>query len=203
MLCPICSKQLVEHQSLFRCADNHGTLVTGKYLSDIEDKPVPEPSGQVLADTKHEIHCPHCAAMMHKVDYNGTSIMIDACTKCHYRWLDAGEIAKIKNHDPKINPQDLLYIADVDEQMRQSQGREVKEANPRLPLQGSWRGGSEVVGGNRANVRYGAIAGQGLFGIYKGLTHSKTSRILTLVAMIIFGLLVYLFFLDGKNSAGL
>lgn len=162
------------------CSNGHGTLVTGKYLSDIEDSPAfAEPKSTSSADTKHEIACPHCRATMHRVDYNSMDIIIDACTNCHYRWLDSSEVTKIKNYKPDITAQDLLFIADVDEQIRQAHKREIKEANPRLPLQGSYRAGSEVVTGISGDqrVRLGAIVGQGLSGIVKGLVHSKTSRI--------------------------
>jgi len=205
MLCPICTSQLTEHQGIFRCNNNHGTLVTGRYLSDIEEKPYTEPTNSKATDTKQAIKCPHCSITMQKVDYNSTDIFIDACTNCHYRWLDAGEISKIKNFKPDTNAKDLLFIADIDRQIKEDGSREVKEANPRLPLQGSWRAGSEVVGGlsgKRSEVRYSAILGQGLYGIYKGLTHSKTSRYLTIITLVIFGILFYFIVLDARNIFG-
>lgn len=203
MLCPICNTKLADqHNGLFMCPDGHGTLVTGKYLSDIEESPqLDETKSTNAVDSKHQIVCPHCSTAMHKVDYNSTDIIIDACTNCHYRWLDSGEVTKIKNHKPDIAAQDLLFIADVDEQIRQADKREIKEANPRLPLQGSYRAGAEVVTGISGDhrVRLGAIAGQGLYGIVKGLTHSKTSRILTIVTLLIFGLLFLLIFWDYRD----
>lgn len=204
MLCPICSSQLTEHQGLFRCPANHGTLVTGKYLSDIEEKPHAEAHSSPSVDTKHAIQCPHCSKEMHKVDYNSTDIIIDACTNCHYRWLDTGEIRKIKDFKPDIKAKDLLFIFSVDEQIRKASKRDIKEANPRLPLQGSYRAGAEVVAGISGDhrTRLGAIFGQGFYGIYRGLTHSKTSRWLTIITLLIFGLLFYFIFLDAKSTFG-
>jgi Zn-finger nucleic acid-binding protein len=203
MLCPICSKYLArQNKELFVCPGGHGTLVTGKYLSDIETTPeVNDYKYNVAVNSKHQITCPHCTAEMHKVDYNNADIVIDSCTNCQYRWLDSGEITKIKNFKTIIQAKNLLFIADIDEQMRQAHRGEIKEANPRLPLQGTYRGGAEVVslirGGPR--VRLAGITGQGLYGIIKGLTHSKTSRILTIVTLLIFGLLFLLIFWDYRD----
>lgn len=204
MFCPICNKQLADqHKGLFICPDGHGTLVTGKYLIDIEESPeiIENRSGSSV-DSKQQIVCPHCSAEMHKVDYNSTDIIIDACTSCHYRWLDSGEVIKIKNHKPDITAQDLMFIADLDEKIRQAEKREIKEANPRLPLQGSYRAGAEIVTGISGDhrARLAAITGQGLYGIIKGLIHSKTSRILTIVTLLIFGLLFLLIFWNDWDT---
>lgn len=184
------------------CPDGHGTLVTGKYLSDIEKSPhLDETKNTSSADSAHQIVCPHCSTEMQKVDYNSTDIIIDACTNCHYRWLDSGEVTKIKNHKPNIAAQDLLSIAYVDERIRQADKREIKEANPRLSPQGSYRAGAEVITGIRGDhrARLGAITGQGLYGLVKGLTHSKTSRILTIATLLIFGSLFLLIFWDYRD----
>lgn len=192
MLCPICNNKLTEQQKgLLICLDGHGTLITGKYLSDIKVKSAPKEQPYSHSNSQ-QIICPHCKAQMQKVDYNNTNIVIDACTNCHYRWLDSGEVTKIKNYKPDISAQDLLFIANVDEQTKIASQKKTKEANPRLPLQGSWRvtTGSANLSGNN-HIRLGAIIGQGLYGIIKGLTHSKTSRTLTLITLLIFGLLFY------------
>lgn len=203
MRCPICNKNLTDqHKGLFVCPDGHGTLVTGKYLSDIEESPeVNETKSSSAVDSKHQIICPHCSSEMHKVDYNSTDIIIDSCTNCHYRWLDSGEITKVKNFKPSIKAEDLLFIADLDDKIHQANKREIKEANPRLPLQGSYRAGAEVVTGISGDhrVRLAAITGQGLYGIVKGLIHSKTSRILTIITLLIFGLLFLLIFWDYRD----
>ncbi|MBI1857202.1 zf-TFIIB domain-containing protein [Candidatus Saccharibacteria bacterium] len=206
MLCPICSGKLTEQQKgLFMCPDGHGTLVTGKYLSDIETESVPhEQQNKTLSHAKSVITCPHCSVAMQKVDYNSRGIIIDSCTNCHYRWLDSGEITKIKNFKSNIDIQDLLYVADVDMRIKQANQKETNEANPRLPLEGTYRAGAgvitEISGDSRVSL--GAIVGQGLYGVVKGLTSSKTARMLTLTTLLIFGLLGCLILLDARNTFG-
>jgi Zn-finger nucleic acid-binding protein len=199
MRCPLCNQQLAKRSGVFVCPKGHGTLVTGRYLSDIEQAANwPENADKVSSDTKQALTCPHCSHTMYKVNYNGTGIIIDACAHCHYRWLDAGEITKIKSFKPNMIAADLLFVAELDHQMRKEAGRKVGEANPRLPLQGSYRFGAEALGDSRA--RLGAIAGQGLYGIVRGLKESKASRIITLTVLVIFAVLFYLIFIDAKHA---
>jgi ribosomal protein L37AE/L43A len=177
MRCPLCNQQLAKRSGVFVCPKGHGTLVTGRYLSDIEQAANwPENADKVSSDTKQALTCPHCSHTMYKVNYNGTGIIIDACAHCHYR----------------------LFVAELDHQMRKEAGRKVGEANPRLPLQGSYRFGAEALGDSRA--RLGAIAGQGLYGIVRGLKESKASRIITLTVLVIFAVLFYLIFIDAKHA---
>ena len=76
------------------CPDGHGTLVTGKYLSDIEISPyLDETKNTRSVDSKHQVVCPYCSVKMHKVDYNSTDIIIDACTKL----LTSTNIADLTN----------------------------------------------------------------------------------------------------------
>lgn len=196
ILCPICSSELTDSPGdLFTCPKGHGTLVTGRYLSDIETSAqFHEHADEPTLDTKHQITCPRCSKEMHKVDYNHTKIMIDSYANCHYRWLDAGEITKIRNFKPNISTKDLFTVLDLDMKIHQAQKREHESANPRLPLQGSYRGGAEIATGVSGDhrVRMGAIAGQGLYGIIKGLIHSKTTRILTITTILLLGLTVLL-----------
>jgi Zn-finger nucleic acid-binding protein len=204
MFCPLCNEKLQQKEGLFICPNGHGTLVTGKYLTDIEDaQPIKEPAK--AADTKHTLHCPHCTTAMQKVDYNSTHIIIDSCTNCHYRWLDGGEITKIRNFKPDITGKDLLYIVGVDEKIRKNSKREIKEANPRIPLQRWYRGGAEFVAVTSRNpsIRLGAIIGQGLYGLIKGLINSRTSRILTITTVVIFAFLFFLVITDARHTFGL
>jgi Zn-finger nucleic acid-binding protein len=207
MHCPLCYKKLLnKHRGLSACPDGHGTLATGKYLSDIEESPeVNEIKSSIAVDSAHQIICPHCSSEMHKVDYNNTNIIIDSCINCHFRWLDSGEITKIKNFKPRFNPsikaEDLLLFVDLDDKIRQANKREIKEANPRLPLQGSYRAGAEVVAGISGDhrVRLAAITGQGLYGIVKGLVYSKTSRIITILTLLIIALAFLIIFWDYRD----
>lgn len=206
MLCPKCSQPLSKQKNgMLLCPLGHGRLMSGKHLKDIKDVPS-APSHTPTANTNKTISCPHCSSDMHKVNYNNTDVIIDACASCHYRWLDAGEVEKIQTHKPEIPAEDLMFIVGVDEQIRESSQVDTKDPNPRLPLQGSYRAGSEVVGavsGNSGKVRLAAIFGQGLFGFLKGMTHSRTSRILTLITVVALGLTFYLVFLASQEAFGI
>lgn len=206
MHCPVCAATLTQQNSsnhLFSCPNGHGTLVTGKFLHNIEEESREDKSVVTShTNTSHELACPHCSNTMHKVDYNHTGVIIDACVSCHYRWLDAGEINKIKQFKPTTDARDLLFIAGVDERIHQAKKPKVTDPNPRLPLQGSYRAGAEVVsllvGGHK--VRHGAILGQGAYGVYRGLTHSRLSRILTLVTFLVLGAMFVIVFWFIKEA---
>jgi Zn-finger nucleic acid-binding protein len=193
MECPICKTPLSEQHGISLCTHGHGALVTGKYLADIKTtEATPE---RTSTNTVHLLSCPHCATTMQKVDYNSADIIIDACAKCQYRWLDAGEISKIKNHKPGFRANDLLFLLDVERMMNRYDG--AKDPNARLPIQGWWRG---LAGTGR--TRLAGIGGQALFGAIHGLLYSKTSMYLVLITLLIFGLLFFLVFTDTKNTFG-
>lgn len=95
LTCPVCSKKMNMTDSWQTCPDGHGLLVNAKVLADIH-------SGKLKVDTskitpmKHDnLTCPKCHLPMEQVDYNGSGVIIDTCTKCAFRWLDASEISKI------------------------------------------------------------------------------------------------------------
>lgn len=197
--CPVCTKPLIQHDDgQLICPDGHGVLVTGKYLSEIDRTPAAHASDETaMPDTVHELKCPHCTATMHKVDFRSMGIIIDSCARCHYRWLDAGEAHKIRSFKPAWQAKDLLFILSVDERLRTLDKHEAKDPNPRLPLQASYRGSAEVLSifsSQGYRVRLAAVIGQGLFGIYKGLVQSKTSRYLVIATIVIFGLLFWYVF---------
>lgn len=204
MKCPFCKNTLKAHSDEhYICPVGHGTLLSSSILNDIEELSITDTTSAGKTRLQHQpISCPKCSKVMQIVDFNSTNILIDACTKCHSRWLDAGEVHKIKTHKPDIKPADLLFLAKVDAEIKKASNYVVEEANPRLPLQGSYRAGSEVVSlwSNNSRVRLGSIAGQGLFGIVKGLMHSKTSRYLTLLTLAVFALLFYFVIIDSKNT---
>jgi Zn-finger nucleic acid-binding protein len=190
LLCPICANMLhAESRELLDCPKGHGALITGGHLSNLREKPKPAnaPKTSTVINTEHAIECPHCTHAMHKVNYNGTGIMIDACAHCHYRWLDAGEAHKIQHFKPSHSPEDLLFIAEIDRKIQAHPKRDPKEANPELPHRGWWyRLGNAALSPGRAPA---GILGQGLYGIVHGLVHSKTSRYLVIATIIIFTVL--------------
>ncbi|MGZ6005056.1 MAG: zf-TFIIB domain-containing protein [Candidatus Saccharimonadales bacterium] len=95
LLCPICQKTMTIHDNWQICPAGHGILVNGKDLTRLHAKELvinPLPAN----DQKHAyLKCPFCRHQMENVDYEETHTMIDSCTFCTFRWLDANEIAKI------------------------------------------------------------------------------------------------------------
>lgn len=180
MLCPACSVTLSESsQGMLMCPTGHGILITGRFLSDIEDAPsIPEKSIQAVGDTKHAVTCPHCAAVMHKVDYNHTGIVIDSCAECHYRWLDAGEYQKIKDHKPQLNPEDAALLLSIEKQIGNVITR--KDPNPAFRLD------------SRATFRSPAALGfTAMHVIIKAMLHSRFLRIVTVIILIFTALIYY------------
>ena len=93
--CPLCNKTLINTDECFTCPDGEGILLTGAKLSDVREgklklaelasKPPLRPGN---------LHCPSCGNEMSHVAYDGSKVMIDSCSHCTYRWLDAGEFAE-------------------------------------------------------------------------------------------------------------
>jgi Zn-finger nucleic acid-binding protein len=170
MKCPICNAELVERDQVFVCQRGHGTLMAGKLLGELKklDFPDEPASGEARADDKKPLTCPHCSAQMQKVNYNDSGIIIDACTNCPYRWLNAGEIKKIEDFKPNIHPQDLLFLESLKEKtdaVAASADAEDTE-NPEVPLySGGWGG---FIRGNMAgndNRTLGWLLGAGMYGL--------------------------------------
>lgn len=93
IICPLCDNKLENHKSYLACPADHGFLVRGGVLSQINRGTI------VLSGlpTRNNISrnspivCPSCGKTMEQVLYNGGKTMIDSCKNCPYRWLDAGE----------------------------------------------------------------------------------------------------------------
>ncbi len=93
--CPICQKLLVAGAAWLACPDGHGCLVTGKQLLDMAHGEEPTPPS-VDASTSHStLTCPYCSNPMTAQNYAFTNVRIDVCSKCMFRWLDAGEPAEL------------------------------------------------------------------------------------------------------------
>lgn len=190
MNCPICQLQLrQENTDLWICPQNHGSLITARFLQDIEQKAIHEDN---TAEATHHgaIACPSCNTLMTMVNYSSTGIFIDACPTCHARWLDSGECAKIKHFKPVFTSEDLLFLLDIDLKMKEHHN---PVANPSMPRH--WG----LVRGTRYGEGIQGILGAGTFGLAKGLIHSKHSRILVLTTLVIFGVLFWLVFLDATS----
>jgi Zn-finger nucleic acid-binding protein len=184
MLCPTCHEALAGDKSL-TCHSKHGFLIPSTFLVDIEEALVSD-SSTPTSNTKHIIACPNCGKPMQKVDYNHTGVHIDACTNCHYRWLDAWEIHKIQNHKPQMKPEDLLFLTNFDEQVK-AQGKRVEDPmNPRIP----WFNWQRIIGTGNSKRTLGTLFGMSIGGMILGLLRSKFLRIV-LPIMLIFITLFY------------
>jgi Zn-finger nucleic acid-binding protein len=98
LLCPICQKTMTLVGNSHICPDGHGILVTGAVLDKLHDNELDlkldiDPSK--TAEHK-QLTCPNCHNPMEPTQYQGGAVQIDSCTNCPYRWLDAGEVAKIQ-----------------------------------------------------------------------------------------------------------
>lgn len=103
--CPICSKQLALAKEWLGCPDGHGVLITASQLSDLRDIDNDEQEKDTIAadiaqsglsPVLHEnLQCPYCHSAMEPTNFAFTTVQIDVCTKCLFRWLDAGEAKRL------------------------------------------------------------------------------------------------------------
>jgi Zn-finger nucleic acid-binding protein len=101
--CPICKLHLEPFvEDTYTCPDNHGVLIAEGHLAD-EDGQVTQQiearegsTLEALPGRGHSISCPHCEALMDRVDYNFTGVIVDVCTRCKYRWVDQDQLAKLE-----------------------------------------------------------------------------------------------------------
>lgn len=193
--CPRCSKVLSRDDSASYCPDGHGYLLTSKSLRNLEDGRINE--ADYKANKARNAHararCPVCSEKMKPVDYCLSGIIIDSCSKCHHRWLDAGEITGIKNRKSKLSVADhrLLMKLGTDSA---SKGKSLMPKdmpdyrlgliNARWSMRLSRLSIISRLGetGNLTN----AIPSSGLFGAVLMLLHSNFSRILLLFLVLIF-----------------
>lgn len=96
--CPICQKEMHYNKYWHECPDGHGRLLHAQKLLGFRTGSIKQTITEALVDiaarNKH-LTCPHCGKEMMPTQYVKRGLVIDSCTKCPYRWLDAGELAKI------------------------------------------------------------------------------------------------------------
>lgn len=92
--CPICKSNLQTEDEFYKCPKHHGILLIGYNLPLIKSGKIANPFNDPTNKAEHsEIKCPVCESPMEHVPYAGSTTIIDSCTKCPYRWVDAGELA--------------------------------------------------------------------------------------------------------------
>ena len=93
--CPICKTPMGIKTKRLQCPNGHGILINGRYVIEIRGKQLK--IDEVIENpTKHDqIICPNCGNEMVTTNYQNTGVIIDSCTNCPFRWLDAKEADKI------------------------------------------------------------------------------------------------------------
>jgi Zn-finger nucleic acid-binding protein len=94
--CPVCDATLINKTSYFLCPNHDGILAFGSLLTKLRSgKFDVVPQRKASATIRNaDITCPSCGNMMTRVPYNNGPVVIDTCSRCPYRWLDAGEFSK-------------------------------------------------------------------------------------------------------------
>lgn len=94
--CPLCNKTLVNKATYMICPDNDGVLINGEHLMQLRQGTlsIPMPTTTAAKQRPEHLICPSCGSQMEHVAYNGSTVIIDSCESCPYRWLDAGELIK-------------------------------------------------------------------------------------------------------------
>ncbi len=195
MYCPICKKSLTRYEPALLCPAGHGVLVTGRFLGDIEKTSLEDniPPGSSHINTSHHLICPRCSGQMQKVNYNHTGIIIDVCISCSYRWLDKGEVNKIKNYKPNFKPEDLLLIDSINQKTKELEPID-SDVNPRIPRFNIIR----LVSSGDSRRTLAALGGMGLYGIVVGMIKSKLLRVV-IPLMLLFFALGYYFIIKSFN----
>jgi len=190
MNCPVCAKQLEAKPDCFMCPKQDGILLTGGHLAkqDIRLDEIAERAASEQAVRKDIIACPHCATTMIKVDYSGTGVIIDSCPKCAYRWLDAGELEKIKNFKPKIQPNDLLFMEGVDSKLQDD--TKDSSTDPNTDLSNTVFDFMRDVSAGNESRTLGTLVGASFYGIVTGMIKSKFLRF-AIPIFLIFVFLIY------------
>lgn len=97
-LYPICQQKLVTGTAWLACPGGHGCLVTGKQLMEMREQTEPVPADETNATLHNALTCPYCQNPMVPTRYQQTSVTIDVCSKCMFRWLDAREPTTLFKH---------------------------------------------------------------------------------------------------------
>lgn len=96
--CPLCHEVMRNINDYFVCPKGEGVLLNGRKLNDLKND-VLEIVGLTTSPTierDEALTCPACGEKMELLAYIGSKQIIDTCTHCTYRWLDASEVERIK-----------------------------------------------------------------------------------------------------------
>lgn len=94
--CPLCRAAMEIKDNVHICPKGHGALIFGRDLIRLRKHELILEL-PTLNPVKHDdIKCPSCGQMMRASEYQNSGAVIDICSGCAYRWLDADELIKIK-----------------------------------------------------------------------------------------------------------
>ena len=197
MLCPYCNNALISEQGMFVCPNSHGTLIFGGLLAQISEIKINDDDRNNIPQVNKQINCPNCHKTMIKLNYNDTGILIDSCPNCPYRWLDRGEISKIKNTKAKILPDDLLFMSNLQYQTQKiAPSPDIDDPTIVSP---EWESYIQGRASNNENTTLGLLAGMSFYGLVTGMIKSKFYRIVGPIFIIIFIVLGYLLIKSLKS----
>jgi Zn-finger nucleic acid-binding protein len=97
LTCPLCATTLKKEQDFLACPRGDGILLKGGALTRLYAGALTVQRNYLSGspDTKALLTCPGCGTAMTKVPYRGSATIIDSCSHCPYRWLDAVDISSI------------------------------------------------------------------------------------------------------------
>jgi Zn-finger nucleic acid-binding protein len=96
--CPICASTMQNKKTYFICPKQHGILLPGKELAALrKGQKITIAATTPHPNTEEQLKCPSCGEQLEKVSYNGKYHVIDSCSHCPYRWLDAAEVVAFQN----------------------------------------------------------------------------------------------------------
>lgn len=92
--CPICQKKMANRELYFECPSHDGVLIKGGNLGPLRSGDIDiSHMKPTKAHRNYDITCPSCNNQMFRLNYNMSKhTIIDSCSHCPYRWLDAGEL---------------------------------------------------------------------------------------------------------------
>jgi hypothetical protein len=95
--CPLCHAAMPNTHGFFICPNGDGMLCSAAMLFQLRSgqQKVPTISNAKTPQERGELVCPSCQSRMVKIPYNGHLFVMDTCTHCNYRWLDAPEVPRL------------------------------------------------------------------------------------------------------------
>jgi hypothetical protein len=93
--CPLCKSTMIVKNDWLECPSGHGILINARNIIKFINENQPITEAQINEIKHNQVKCPNCGTLMDLVNYQNTGIIIDSCTKCPFRWLDASEATKI------------------------------------------------------------------------------------------------------------